>query len=881
MSGERLVVTSGCGAGRTITVGEKSLLGRGAEGVQDLRDDTKLSRRHALVTRSSDGSLTIEDLGSANGTFVNGTRIDGPVRLTGGDVIKVGSSTIKVESDRAKLRLSPPTAAYTSPQPTEQAGSPSAIFLIEGHPQEPHGACLLYRGCSLPVSLGETTIGRSSRNTVVIDSERVSREHAKVVAQEGRYFIVDLGSQNGTYLNGEQLLSAARWLNSGDTITIGGELIRFIVTSDDHEPLHLAGSIRTVVATNRRMKLGRDPRNDVPLDAPSISRFHAEAVPIDSGYEIRDLGSQNGTRVNGMPVRKAFIRAGDEIGIGPFRLVFDGTNFVQRDERGALRLDAFAASIDIGSKVLLNRASLSIEPGEFVALIGESGAGKSTLLKAISGVLPVSSGFVTINGEPVSTRLADIGYLPQDEIVHPHLTVSESLHYSAKLRLPPDASDDDIDDAVRRVLADVSLNEHKKTRIGSLSGGQRKRAGLATELLNSPGLLFLDEPTTGLDPGLETRMMELFGRLAEVGRQAIVVATHATKNLDLVDKLCVIGRGGEICFVGSPGGAQEFFGVSSYDGIYEALEKRRSSDWRAEFDSRTEQTIQPPSYEHETSAEALSRKRQAPFVTQTTVLVRRYFRVFTRDVRNLVILLTQAPLLAIAIAFLFKPDIFQGQGDGSASPASQLLFLLVTVTIWLGTIDSARELVKERAIFARERSAGVRVSAYLASKALLLFCLCAAQAITLTTVVLILRPLNGQPHVRFALLAELVVTGFVAVAMGLLISSASRSQDQATALIPISMVAQLLFGGAIVTIKNMGVVMATVASVVFSRWSFAGVGTTAGMNNRIANDRLFAKSNSYGHTFFSTPVAATLAILAVFLIVFLAGSVFLLSRRQE
>ena len=537
--------------------------------------------------------------------------------------------------------------------------------------------------------------------------------------------------------------------------------------------------------------------------------------------------------------------------------------------------------------MLLNRASLSIEPGEFVALIGESGAGKSTLLKAISGVLPVSSGFVTVNGEPVSARFADIGYLPQDEIVHPRLTVSESLHFSAKLRLPPDASNDDIEAAVNRVLADVSLNEHKDTRIGSLSGGQRKRAGLATELLNSPGLLFLDEPTTGLDPGLETRMMELFGRLAEVGRQAVVIATHATKNLGLVDKLCVIGRGGEICFFGPPDDAQAFFDVSSYDEIYEALERRKASDWRAEFDSRTEQAIQPLGDGHAASTDALSGKRRAPFATQTTVLVRRYFKVFTRDVRNLAILLAQAPLLAVAIAFLFSSGFEVPKGTdeaGLSAKVANLLFVLVTVTIWLGTIDSARELIKERAIFVRERSAGVRVSAYLAAKALLLFCLCAAQVAALVVVVLYFRPLHaqsGQSHVKFALLAELVVTGFVAVAMGLLISSASRSQDQATALIPTAMVVQLLFGGAIVSVKEMGSVVASAASFVFSRWSFAGVGTIASMNTRIQNDELARKADRYGDWFFTKPVASALVILAVFLVVFLAGSAFSLSRCRE
>jgi ABC-type multidrug transport system ATPase subunit/pSer/pThr/pTyr-binding forkhead associated (FHA) protein len=915
MSGERLVVTSRFGAGRKIAVGDELLLGRGAPGVDALSEDPKLSRRHALVERDPGGQVTIKDLESANGTYVNGVKIQGSVHLEEGDVIRIGSTTLRLEVERERPRLSastiqmgspsppatsilanprapskapaqPPTPAVPDqyvepavfPQPIEQIGSPSAIAPI----YELTGARILYEGRTIPVLGEEMTIGRATTNDLVLKSDKASREHARIVARDDRYYLEDLGSQNGTYLNGERLLSEARWLNSGDAIVIGGESIRFLATSETSAPPDLQNSVRTILTRERPLTFGRDPRNDVQLDATSVSRFHAEAVPVPGGYEIRDLGSRNGMRINGAVVRKATVTTGDEIGIGPYRLIYDGSSFTQRDDRGVLRLDAFAASIDVRGKALLNRATLSVEPGELVALIGESGAGKSTLLKALSGVQPISSGSVTLNGEPVSTRLADIGYLPQDEIVHPRLTVEESLRFSARLRLPGDASRGEIEETVDRVLTEVSLNEHRRTRIGSLSGGQRKRVGLAMELLNRPGILFLDEPTTGLDPGLETRMMELFRDLAAIGRQAIVIATHATKNLDLVDKLCVIGRGGEICYFGPPEGAKAFFGTTSYDEVYGKLETRCASDWRAEFDSRAERANRPLDVG---IAPSSSRRRPVPFLAQATILARRYLKVFTRDARNLAILLAQAPLLALATALLFKHDVFAlrtgKEAAGTASPVSQVIFLMVTVTIWLGTIDSAREVIKERAIFIRERAAGVRVSAYLASKAIFLFLLCAIQAAALTAVVFALRPLNGQHLVKTSVLVELVGTGLVAVAMGLLISSVSRSQDQATALIPIAMVIQLLFGGAIVTVKSMGRVMAGFASVIFSRWSFAGVGTTIDMKSRIGADTLFRKSNSYGSGFFTMPLTSTIVVMSVFLIVFLLGSAFLLSRQRE
>ena len=222
----------------------------------------------------------------------------------------------------------------------------------------------------------------------------------------------------------------------------------------------------------------------------------------------------------------------------------------------------------------MTETTLSVEPNELVVVIGESGSGKSTLIKALAGVSRPSGGAVTVSGEPVASRLTDIGYVPQDEIVHPGLTVREALRYAARLRLPRDATDGDVDESVQRVMAELSLAEHAGTRIGSLSGGQRKRAGVATELLNRPSLLFLDEPTTGLDPGLESRLMRLLRDLADESR-AVVVVTHATKNLRLCDRLVVMGRGGRLCFEGTPDEALEFFGVEDFDEIYTALDDRR------------------------------------------------------------------------------------------------------------------------------------------------------------------------------------------------------------------------------------------------------------------------------------------------------------------
>jgi ABC-type multidrug transport system ATPase subunit/pSer/pThr/pTyr-binding forkhead associated (FHA) protein len=906
LAGFVLIVTDGNAVGQEFPIVGELLFGREPGGFARLGDDPKLSRRHARIGLRPNGVLFIEDLGSANGTWVNGERISKPFPLVPGDIVKMGTTLLEVRSPRKVIdqpapwvdgretifgdETSPPsvdpapearTAAFA--QPIEQVGSPSSVRPappLTG--ATPPAALLLYAGKRVPIPHEGLAIGRLGENDIAIDSDRVSRLHARVEPGEGRHYLTDLRSINGTYLNGERLVGESRWLNSGDAIAVGGEVLRYLAgdTSEAGLGYGSAPRSRTVRPAGRRMTIGRDPANDLVLDAPNISRFHAEVITEDSAVELRDLASRNGTRLDGRVVERAHLVVGSEIGIGPFRLVFDGANFVERDDRGALRLDCHSISVAVKAGVILNRVSLSIQPGEFVAVIGESGAGKTTLIRVLAGAAHPTSGLVHVSGEPVMARLADVGYLPQDEIVHPRLTVVESLRYAARLRLPPDSSPQDIESAVQEVLAEVSLTEHGDTRLDSLSGGQRKRVGLATELLNGPGLIFLDEPTTGLDPGLEGRMMDLFRRLAAVGRRAVCVTTHATRNLDAVDKLCVMGRGGELCFFGSPSEAKQFFDVSSYDEIYRRLEDRPALDWRRAFEAQ----FTPAGTEDPPSSQRVVRPAPPPLsvaAQQARVLIARYLKVFVRDRRNVLILLLQVPFLALAMGLLFKPNVFAPPGLGDPANAATLLFVMALSTIWFGTLDSARELIKERAVFRREDAVGVDLRAYLASKAVVLFGLVSLQAVALYVVVLMVRHLHASEPARLGLLILLVVTGWTAVSMGLLISASVGTEDQATALIPIAMIVQLLLGGAIVTIKNMGAIKGGLAALAFSRWSFAGAGSLVDMNARIAGDVRFRQTSPYGHSFFSLSGVTAYVILLAFLVAFLVGAWFALRRQTR
>jgi ABC-type multidrug transport system ATPase subunit len=597
-------------------------------------------------------------------------------------------------------------------------------------------------------------------------------------------------------------------------------------------------------------------------------------VSRDGQVEVVDLGSRNGTRVGGRNVDRAALTAGTEVGIGPYRLVFGGASLEALDQHGALRLRAQGVELEIRGKRILSPTDLTFEPGELVAFIGESGAGKSTLLKALAGVHRPTGGRVVVNDDPLESRLTDIGYVPQDDIVHPLLTVREALGYAARLRLPSDARPDEIHGAVERAVGELGLDEHADTRVGSLSGGQRKRTGVAAELLSRPSLVFLDEPTTGLDPGLETRMMVLLRELAD-RRRTIVLVTHATKNLALCDRVVVMGRGGLMAFEGTPADALAFFGADDYDGIYEALTESPAAEWQERFRaSRTRVPDEPPAPPHSVAGPA-----RGPFLSQLRVLVGRYVRLLSRDRRNLALLVGQAPILGFLNAALFSSGLFHRGPNAHPGEVIQLLYLATVIAIWMGAVASSREVIKERTVFERESAIGVGLPAYVLSKLVVLGGVVALQVILYVAVAFALQPLHEPVGAYVQVVVLLFACGFVAACMGLLVSAAVSSEDQSMSLIPLVIIPQLLFAGTIVSYERMAEPIRSVSRIFFSQWGLRGVGQAAHVNGRITESPGFGRISGYGTHFFNLSLGATLLALAVFALVFLAGLTALLRRR--
>ena len=233
-----------------------------------------------------------------------------------------------------------------------------------------------------------------------------------------------------------------------------------------------------------------------------------------------------------------------------------------RSAAGA-RIDAIGAGQHAGGRQILHEVSLAIEPGELVALVGGSGAGKTTLLEILAGLRAPSTGQVTHDGVRVDTGAtprSGVGYVPQDDIIHAEMPLRRTLQYAARLRLPAETSSEQADQMVDQIMRELDLTHQRDVTVRMLSGGQRKRASIAVELLTRPATFFLDEPTSGLDPSTSAEVVRLLRRLTRRG-VTVVLTTHEPATIDRCDQVVFLARNGHLAFAGTPSQARRYFGV--------------------------------------------------------------------------------------------------------------------------------------------------------------------------------------------------------------------------------------------------------------------------------------------------------------------------------
>ena len=522
-----------------------------------------------------------------------------------------------------------------------------------------------------------------------------------------------------------------------------------------------------------------------------------------------------------------------------------------------------------GELTLLDAVSFSLSAGELVAIVGPSGAGKTTLLETIAGVAPATSGTVRFDGIDLHANLRTfrsvLGYVPQDDIVHVDLPLERMLRYAARLRLPSSSSAEEIDDAVRDAMEAVDLTAHARVRVGLLSGGERKRASIAVELLTDPHIFFLDEPTSGLDPVTSAELIAQLRLLAD--RSATVVfTTHSVDDLAHCDRVLFMAHGGRVGFVGTVEEALEEFGVGSVPELYQHLADRDDTTSA----SATAASVPAP----DAGSRNVTRRPVASGRTQWSVLTCRTLETLVRNPLTLAILVGSPTLVVAMFAILFRPGAFDFQ-DPSPSSMVMIGFWVVFAAFFFGLTYGLLQICTERTILRREHLVGLRLGAYVASKVTVLVPFLLLVVVAMLGVLRLLdrlptRPLSTYASIGFGLL----LCALAALGLGLLASAAVGNVAQATLALPMLCFPAVLFSGAILPVNLMARAGAALSVVIPTRWGFEAVGHDLGARRILAagGSRLGSPLlASYGDA--GTQSTGTYwFILATFAVVFLVAT---------
>ncbi|MBC8127701.1 MAG: ATP-binding cassette domain-containing protein [Gloeobacteraceae cyanobacterium ES-bin-144] len=532
---------------------------------------------------------------------------------------------------------------------------------------------------------------------------------------------------------------------------------------------------------------------------------------------------------------------------------------------------------------LVDRVSLCVPKGHFMAIVGPSGCGKTTLLKTIAGLNPESAGALFWNGRDLSKdgdfTPSEIGYIPQFSIAYDPLTVDESVEAATRLRVRTH-NNAELDQRIDRILEETGLSAISDRFVKILSGGQKRRLGLAMELVSDPKLLLCDEVTSGLDPRSEREIVRLLHDLSRKEGRIVLSVTHSLAHLELYDSILVLHEG-RAAFHGPPEQLTHYFSVQDTEEVYPRLASQSSERWHNSWQKHRDsyqrmldhnrnkllvsgalhvpkEPISPaPPANSEKPAEPLTDQpaddsinpiKLAPnddlrlpgFFSQFSTLLSRRWRIFFRD-RGQVFL-----QLAILLCFPILVTIFSDKASGNirrfsdtrqtdmrievqeiqnvradqakvGSAVSGIIMFQVVLLSLMGSNNSAREIAGERPVYEKEKFAGLRPSAYLASKVAFLACLVITQSLWMAFFVNFFGTFRGDfiQHAGFLLLVNGAMTSVC-----LAISSLTRTAEQASLLSIYLVGFQLPLSGAVLALPEK--IEAFTRPFISAYWAWSG-----------------------------------------------------------
>jgi ABC transport system ATP-binding/permease protein len=692
-----------------------------------------------------------------------------------------------------------------------------------------------------PLQPGQFRIGRSSSSDIKLPGHwsLVSSLHCELrISSDGSLLLRDgvdgKASTNGTQVN-RSFISNDRWtpLRLADEIQIGNNLknaVRLCVLPSLQDKSQFRGHEQhRWELLDSTLTIGRGQQCNIILQGPTISRQHC-SIRRSGGIVLLIDQSQNGVYINDGRVNgQTRLINGDQIKVGTNVFIWSEP-WLRRETTGrSYRVDVR----DLWLPGRISGSNLSIEPGQLAAFVGGSGAGKSSLLTTIVGQNLDYKGKILINGNELKSAYSsikqEIGFVPQDDIVHLDLTVEEVFKYSARLKLP---DPDQQRQSVERVLEELEMGHRRKALVRELSGGQRKRVSIGVELLADPRLLFLDEPTSGLDPGLDKRMMQLLRSLADSGR-TVALVTHATNNVMLCDQVVFLGRGGYLCYAGPPDQCLNHFGLTGdFSDIYQHLEKSDAEikNLSNAYAPMLLNSLPPIDQQVGNQSVHTSTQRAGRMLLsaqQFKTLISRDVRLLMRDKASFVINAMTTPIAIIMISFAASnKEIFSDRSTlavNTYADAQRILFVIICSVIWVALSSSLQTLVKERNIFRRERSFNLLPEAYLSAKVVVMLVQALIQSLLILATVTIFFSSPPRTLIDWPLGIALVsFTTLITIgAQALMISSIVKNSQQASSVAPLLLIPQLIFGGVLFVLNKRA---DDIYPFITSRWSMKLMG---------------------------------------------------------
>lgn len=508
----------------------------------------------------------------------------------------------------------------------------------------------------------------------------------------------------------------------------------------------------------------------------------------------------------------------------------------------------------------LHELSFEENSGKLIGIMGGSGAGKSTLLNILNGSEIPDAGNVWVNGYDLHRDKKNlegvIGFVSQDDLLIEDLSVFQNLYFNAQLCFSG-KDQNFVLNKVHQTLQDLGLFDIKDLKVGSpldktISGGQRKRLNIALELIREPGILFVDEPTSGLSSRDSETIIDLLKELALKGKLVFVVIHQPSSDIFKVfDKLLILDKGGYPIYLGNPVESIAHFKtavnfVNPHDNecgicgnvnpeqVFNIIEtrvldengqptsKRKVSpkEWNRLFKKTSkgvdENNIAKTNFD-------INYKKPGFFQQMKIFMLRDVLAKFSNK-QYLIITLLEAPLLAFILSYMTR---FSKSGsDYTFSDNKNMVayfFMSVVVALFLGLTVSAEEIFRDRKIRKREAFLNLSKGSYLSSKTIILLCISALQT---ALFVLVGNAIAGIAELNFHYWLVLFAVSFFANILGLNISSAFKSAVTIYILIPFLIIPQLLLSGVLVKYDelNPGLssqsVVPLAGDVMVSRWAF-------------------------------------------------------------